>query len=93
MRRACYGGHHGENGVYHAGPGWNACTGLGTPIGDRLLEALAGGCGGVRLLRLKAKPRGRNGNHRQGITSVPKRGNRSPRFSSDENPESPEMPD
>ena len=33
---------HGENGVYHAGPGWNACTGLGTPVGDRLLEALAG---------------------------------------------------
>jgi kumamolisin len=36
---------HGENGVYHAGPGWNACTGLGTPVGDRLLEALAGELG------------------------------------------------
>jgi kumamolisin len=33
---------HGENGVYHAGPGWNACTGLGTPVGDRLLAALKG---------------------------------------------------
>jgi kumamolisin len=31
---------HGENGVYHAGPRWNACTGLGSPHGDRLLEAL-----------------------------------------------------
>jgi kumamolisin len=31
---------HGENGVYHAGPGWNACTGLGSPHGDRLLVAL-----------------------------------------------------
>jgi kumamolisin len=33
----------GENGAYHAGPGWNACTGLGSPLGDRLLEALDGG--------------------------------------------------
>jgi kumamolisin len=33
----------GENGVYHAGPGWNACTGLGSPHGDRLLEALDAG--------------------------------------------------
>jgi len=33
---------HGENGAYHAGPGWNACTGLGSPLGDRLLEALEG---------------------------------------------------
>jgi kumamolisin len=31
---------HGENGAYRAGPGWNACTGLGSPLGDRLLEAL-----------------------------------------------------
>jgi kumamolisin len=34
---------HGENGAYRAGPGWNACTGLGSPLGDRLLEALEGG--------------------------------------------------
>ena len=33
---------HGENGVYHAGPGWNACTGLGSPLGDRILKALGG---------------------------------------------------
>jgi kumamolisin len=32
----------GENGAYRAGPGWNACTGLGSPMGDRLLEALDG---------------------------------------------------
>jgi kumamolisin len=31
---------HGENGVYQAGPHWNACTGLGSPHGDRLLEVL-----------------------------------------------------
>jgi len=30
----------GDNGGYAAGPGWDACTGLGTPDGARLLEAL-----------------------------------------------------
>lgn len=30
----------GQNGYYHAGPGWNACTGLGSPIGSALLNAL-----------------------------------------------------
>jgi kumamolisin len=34
---------HGENGVYHARPGWNACTGLGSPNGQRLLEVLDAG--------------------------------------------------
>jgi kumamolisin len=32
----------GGNGGYHAGPGWNACTGLGTPDGVALLQALQG---------------------------------------------------
>jgi kumamolisin len=26
----------GNNGAYHAGPGWDACTGLGTPDGTAL---------------------------------------------------------
>lgn len=30
----------GDNGGYRAGPGWNACTGLGTPRGQALLAAL-----------------------------------------------------
>src|SRR5579875_1676085 len=30
----------GNNGAYSAGPGWDACTGLGTPDGSRLLQAL-----------------------------------------------------
>jgi kumamolisin len=30
----------GSNGFYRAGPGWNACTGLGTPDGAALLAAL-----------------------------------------------------
>jgi kumamolisin len=32
----------GNNGQFHAHEGWDACTGLGRPIGTRLLEALGG---------------------------------------------------
>lgn len=31
----------GNNGSYQAGPGWDACTGLGSPDGQALLTALA----------------------------------------------------
>jgi kumamolisin len=31
----------GNNGTYSAGPGWDACTGLGTPDGAALLAALS----------------------------------------------------
>jgi len=30
----------GNNGAYSAGPGWNACTGLGSPIGNQVATAL-----------------------------------------------------
>jgi kumamolisin len=30
----------GDNGAYRAGPGWDACTGLGTPNGTALVAAL-----------------------------------------------------
>ena len=30
----------GNNGAYSAGPGWNACTGLGSPIGNQIATAL-----------------------------------------------------
>jgi len=30
----------GNNGAYAAGPGWDPCTGLGTPNGEALLQAL-----------------------------------------------------
>ncbi len=33
----------GNNGAYKAGPGWDACTGLGSPDGAKLLEGLSGG--------------------------------------------------
>jgi kumamolisin len=35
----------GTNGGYAAGPGWDACTGLGSPNGAALLAALQGGAG------------------------------------------------
>jgi len=31
----------GNNGAYHAGPGWDPCTGWGTPHGDKLLQDLS----------------------------------------------------
>jgi len=31
----------GNNGTYSAGPGWDACTGLGSPIATRLIPLLA----------------------------------------------------
>jgi kumamolisin len=31
---------HGTNGTYRATSGWDPCTGLGTPIGDALLDVL-----------------------------------------------------
>jgi kumamolisin len=31
----------GNNGAYSAHPGWNPCTGLGTPDGEKLLAALS----------------------------------------------------
>jgi hypothetical protein len=30
----------GDNGSYRSGPGWDACTGLGTPDGQQLVAAL-----------------------------------------------------
>jgi kumamolisin len=32
----------GNNGAYAASPGWDACTGLGSPDGTKLLGALSG---------------------------------------------------
>jgi kumamolisin len=32
----------GDNGGYRAGPGWDACTGLGSPIGTQIVQVLGG---------------------------------------------------
>jgi kumamolisin len=37
----------GNNGAYSAEAGWDACTGLGSPDGQRLLHALSGNVGGL----------------------------------------------
>jgi kumamolisin len=37
----------GSNGAYSAGPGWDACSGLGSPNGAALAAGLAGGAAGV----------------------------------------------
>jgi len=34
---------NGNNGAYSAGPGWDACTGLGVPVGEDLVAVLGGG--------------------------------------------------
>ena len=38
----------GNNGAYRAGPGWDACTGWGSPRGAALFEALVGTTAGGR---------------------------------------------
>jgi kumamolisin len=30
----------GNNGFYHAGEGWNPCTGLGSPLVEQLIQSL-----------------------------------------------------
>ena len=44
----------GNNGAFSAGPGWDACTGLGSPIGSKLIALLAASA------PTKKKGRGRN---------------------------------
>ncbi len=39
----------GNNGSFHAGPGWDACTGLGSPIAPRVIAAIKPGASGATL--------------------------------------------
>jgi kumamolisin len=39
----------GNNGSFHAGPGWDACTGLGSPIAPRVITAIKPGASGTAL--------------------------------------------
>jgi kumamolisin len=39
----------GNNGSFQAGPGWDACTGLGSPIAPRLISAIKPGASGPTL--------------------------------------------
>jgi kumamolisin len=38
----------GNNGGYRAGPGWDACTGLGSPVGAKVVAVLAGAGGSAK---------------------------------------------
>jgi kumamolisin len=44
----------GNNGTYSAGPGWDACTGLGTPDGAALLAALSGTSASIKKKKKKS---------------------------------------
>jgi kumamolisin len=46
----------GNNGAYSAGPGWDACTGLGTPDGAALLAALASPTAPTKKKKKKKSP-------------------------------------
>jgi len=37
----------GDNGGFEAGTGWDACTGLGSPIAPRVISAIKPGAGGT----------------------------------------------
>jgi kumamolisin len=37
----------GDNGSFRAGPGWDACTGLGSPIAPRVISAIKPGASGA----------------------------------------------
>lgn len=45
----------GDLGLYQAAPGWDACTGLGTPNGKVLIQNLAGVTSGTGANRVKTK--------------------------------------
>lgn len=46
----------GNNGGFSAGPGWDACTGLGSPIGVKLIQLLGAGGKAAEKKHGKKKP-------------------------------------
>jgi kumamolisin len=44
----------GSNGAFSAGPGWDAASGLGSPDGENLLQALSGGAPTISSIRRRA---------------------------------------
>ena len=60
----------GSNGAYAAGPGWDACTGWGSPRGDLLLKALRGSAPS-RTAKQRGQPREKTKGRR---VSIPTRG-------------------
>jgi kumamolisin len=46
----------GNNGAFTAGPGWDACTGLGSPIGTALISLLAASAASAKIGSAKKAP-------------------------------------
>jgi kumamolisin len=53
----------GNNGSFSAGPGWDACTGLGSPIASNVISAIKSGASGpsLKIAASKAKVATRRG--------------------------------
>jgi kumamolisin len=49
----------GNNGAFSAGPGWDACTGLGSPIGTKLIALLGAAAAQKKKKPVKKKSAGR----------------------------------
>jgi kumamolisin len=47
----------GSNGAFPAGPGWDAASGLGSPSGENLLQALSGATATASLRRRRRAPK------------------------------------
>jgi kumamolisin len=61
----------GNNGSFSAGPGWDACTGLGSPVAPRLINAVrpASSGTGFKIAATKAKAPVRRSKQRQSAKS------------------------
>lgn len=46
----------GNNGAFKAAPGWDACTGLGSPVGTAIITALGGGTSATGRRKLNPAP-------------------------------------
>lgn len=55
----------GNNGAYTATPGWDACTGLGSPIGNKLMQALS-----AEVTPVAAKEKEKTATHRREHTTA-----------------------
>jgi kumamolisin len=51
----------GNNGAYEAGPGWDACSGLGSPDGVKLVSALGGAAKSARKSAGNRRPAKKGG--------------------------------
>src|SRR5262249_16768438 len=56
-RNACLDITAGNNGSFNAGPGWDACTGLGSPMAPRLINAVSPVSAGPTFKIAASKPK------------------------------------